>query len=86
MRVRRVAVTDRFVEDGESVVLVDHAVIRLSALPTAILEAIATWTEVDDLAAMLERQFGPPPDGGDSSAATERTLRELHERGLIERD
>ena len=86
MKVRRAAMTDRFVDDGESVVLVDHMVVRLSALPTAILESAATWTEVADLAAMLERQFGPPPDGLDAVAAAERTVRELRDQGLIECD
>jgi hypothetical protein len=86
MRVRRTPVTDRFVDDDESVVLVDHVVVRLSALPTAILEAAEKWTEVTDLAAMLERQFGSPSDDEDALAATERTLRELQDNGLIERD
>ena len=86
MRVRRVPVTDRIVDGDESVVLVGHTVVHLSALPTAILDAAADWTEITDLAATLETQFGPPPDDASSVAATERSVHDLRDQGLIDCD
>ena len=86
MRVRRQPVSDRVVDGDESVVLVDHTVIHLSAIPTAILAATDGWTDITDLAATLESEFGPPPDESDSVAATERTVLDLQDLGLIECD
>lgn len=85
MRVRRSAVSDRLVFGDESVVLIGDVVVHLSELPTAVLETITEWTDVDDVMAMLEQRFGPPPDSS-SFAATEATLRELEALGLVDRD
>ena len=84
MRVRRLPVTDRIVDGDESVVLVGHTVVHLSALPTAILDAAADWTEITALAATLETQFGPPPADASSVAAIERTVHDLRDQGLID--
>ncbi len=70
MRFRRAEVVDRLVVGDECVVLMDNLVVHLSAVPTAILEQIADWTEVTDIAAQLETHFGPPPDGAVTLSAS----------------
>jgi hypothetical protein len=83
MKIRAAPVTDQFRHEDECVVLVDHMVVHLSALPTAILELAADWIELAALGLELERRFGPAPDG--TETAMERAVLELHEQGLVER-
>ena len=73
------------VRDGESVVLVDREVIRLSALATHLLDSLPGWTEIDDLTATLLAAFGDPPEGVDPRAATEAAVSTLAGQRLVER-
>lgn len=84
MRARRVPVQDEVVRDGESVVLLDRQVIRLSALGTTLLELCGQWRGVGELAAELAERFGAPPEGADATAMTEAALRALHQQGLVD--
>jgi hypothetical protein len=84
VKVRRTAVTDSFVFEDESVVLVDHLVVHLSEIPTAILKMAAEWTELTDVADILVNRFGSAPH--DHLAATQRVVQELQNQGLVECD
>ena len=85
MRVRRLPVADRVDRDGESVVLVDREVVRLSAVATALLDACPDWTEEERLVAVLVERFGPPPGGEDPVLLVDRALATLTVHRLVER-
>lgn len=85
MRARRLPVADRVDRDGESVVLVGHEVVRLSALATALLDACAEWTEEERLVSLLVDRFGAPPGGGDPAVLVSGALTTLATHGLVER-
>ena len=84
MRARRVPVQDEVIRDGESVVLLDRQVIRLSAIGTTLLELTGDWRELDELTLDLTDRFGQPPEGFDATAMTEEALQALNGQGLVE--
>jgi hypothetical protein len=84
MRARRVPVQDEVVRDGESVVLLDRQVIRLSAIGTTLLELTGEWRDLDELTVDLTDRFGHPPEGHSATAMAEAALQALAEQGLVE--
>jgi hypothetical protein len=84
VKARRLPVADRVERDGESVVLVDRQVVRLSELATALLELCAEWATPHELAGGLLDRVGEPPAGVDPVVAVESALRALHDEGLVE--
>ena len=68
MIVRRGALTDHYVEDERSVVMVDESVLGLSPIATAILEAVPDGVDVGlpTVTQHVVATFGPP-DGPDSA-------------------
>jgi hypothetical protein len=86
VRVRRLPVTDRVDRAGESVVLVGHEVVRLSALATLLVDRCEGWTDVGVLAEHLVAEVGPPPDGEDARQLAESAIVALVAHGLLERD
>ena len=84
MKARRLPVADRVERDGESVVLVDRQVVRLSTLATALLELCRDWATAPELARGLLDRVGEPPDGVDPVVATESALATLRDQGLVE--
>lgn len=85
MKVKASVVHDQIVVSGESIVLLDGEVIRLSELATTILAETNEWCDVGELAVRLERRFGPAPDGVGTLSATQSALRDLEQNGLIVR-
>lgn len=75
---------DFYVRDDESVAMAGTNVVRLTALSTAIVEACREWTRLDDLAAALSEQFGPPPGVTDAVTTTVAAVRELADLGILE--
>lgn len=63
-RVRTVVAHDELHREGESLVLVDGQVQRVSALGTVVRESAREALTVAELAEVLEEEFGPPPQGG----------------------
>ncbi len=86
MKVRRGAIADQVVLDGESVVLVGHTLLRLSPLPTAILEHTNTWVETADLVGSVTAALSSPPDNIDPVVVIERVIAELLDEGVLEHD
>jgi hypothetical protein len=77
--VRRGALTDHFVEDDRSVVMVDESVLGLSPIATAILEAVPVGTEVS-LQALTDHVvaiFGPPDHSQSASSLTRQQVWDL---------
>lgn len=81
---RAVPAHDELRRDGESLVLVDGRVQRVSALGTAIRSLAAQPVGEDVLARALEAQFGPPPED-DLLTLTRTALADLVSAGLLER-
>ena len=86
MRVRRLPVTDRVDRDGESLVLVGHTVVRLSALATVLVDRCEAWTGLDGLTDQVVAELGAPPGGTDPRQAVESAADALVAQGLLERD
>lgn len=85
MRVRRLPVTDVYVEGDEAVVFVGGNVVALSALATTALLAIdERGSDSATIAARLVHRFGAPPEGVDALEMAESTLRALAEQSIIE--
>ena len=84
MRARRLRPRDEVVIEGESVVLVDRQVLRISALGTSILAFCENWKDVDELTSALVEEFGSPPGGSDPLLTTVSSLEDLKEQGLVE--
>ena len=81
MIVRRGVLTDHYVEDERSVVMVDESVLGLSPVATAILEAVPEGVDVG-LATVTQHvvaTFGPPA-GTDLSGGAHRAA-DLGPRG-----
>ena len=85
MRVRRLPVTDEYLEDAEAAVFVDGKVVVLSRLATYLLGLLASgWTELAALAEALVEEFGDPPSGQSATAATLDALHTLEAEGIVE--
>ncbi|MGF9759614.1 nucleotidyltransferase family protein [Microvirga sp. 0TCS3.31] len=79
MIVRRGVLTDHYVEDERSVVMVDESVLGLSPVATAILEAVPEGVEVG-LATVTQHvvaTFGPPAGTESAEALTEQQIWDL---------
>lgn len=75
---------DELHRHGESLVLLDGMVQRISALGTVVRAHAVEPATVEALAAALEEEFGAPPE--DSTVEmTQRSLDALVEAGLLER-
>ena len=81
---RRVSGHDELHHDGESLVLIDGEVKRISALGTVLREVAREPHTLDELAAALAEEFGAPPEG-DAVEVTRQALDVLVEAGLMER-
>jgi hypothetical protein len=84
-RARRLPVVDEYVEDARAAVYAGNGeVVALSELATGAWVALHdSWTSLADLASALVVEFGEP-EGMDALTATEATVRELAEHGLVE--
>ena len=83
MKVRRRPATDVLVRDGETAVLVDGTVLRLSELSGKLYAACSTEKTSAELSQSLEAAFGAPPDLP-LLEATERVIQELLGHGVLE--
>ena len=85
MRVQRVPADDLLVRDGETAVLLDGMVVRLSELSAAIYDLTGDMVEVGRLARELEARFGAP-EGSTSREATDHAVAELLRHGVLRSD
>ena len=85
MRVQRVPADDLLVRDGETAVLLDGMVVRLSELSAAIYDLTGDMVEVGRLARELEARFGAP-EGSTSMEATGHAVAELLRHGVLRSD
>lgn len=87
-RVRRAAVRDEYVEDGEMSVLVEGRVLALSAMATLLLEVVgeagSEGMTVADLEVHLDNEVGAPEDMSVSEALAP-LLDDMVANGLLER-
>lgn len=81
-RVRTVPAHDELHRDGESLVLVDGQVQRVSLLGTMIRELADEGIGVEELAGVLEARFGAPADGS-TLDLTRAAVRALVDAGLL---
>lgn len=84
MTYRSVPGHDELHRHGESLVLLDGMVQRVSALGTAVRARAVEPVTVEAVAAALEEEFGAPPEDG-TVEMTQRSLDVLVEAGLLER-
>ena len=79
MIVRRGALTDHYVEDERSVVMVDESVLGLSPVATAILEAVPEGVDVGlpTVTQHVVATFGPPAGTESAEALTEQQIWDL---------
>jgi hypothetical protein len=82
--VRTVVGHDELHRDGESLVLLDGRVHRVSALGTLVRERASGPVTLEELAAALEAAFGPPPEGTVLDL-TRQAVDTLLAAGLLER-
>lgn len=85
MRVQRVPADDMLVRDGETAVLVDGVVVRLSELSAVIYDLTEDLVDVRHLARELEARFGAP-EGLTSEEATGHAVTELLRHGVLTSD
>lgn len=82
-RYARRPVLDVLTADGEALVLLaDSRVARLSPIGAACFELLAQPATVTELAAELERRFGPPTEGS-TVQAVQAVIDELVTAGLV---
>lgn len=79
MIVRRGGLTDHYVEDERSVVMVDESVLGLSPIATAILEAVPEGVDVGlpTVTQHVVATFGPPAGTESAEALTEQQVWDL---------
>lgn len=82
-RVRTVPAHDELHEEGESLVLLDGQVRRVSPLGTVIRAHASRGASVDELAGVLEETFGGP-DEGTALELTRAAVETLLAEGLLE--
>lgn len=83
MSVRTVVAHDELHRDGESLVLLDGQVHRVSALGTMIRERAGGPITLEELAGALEEAFGAPPEGT-ALELTRQAVDALVAVGLVE--
>lgn len=76
--IERGAIVDLLVRDGESLVLTESQCLRLTEVPTAILEFLVRPRTRAELEGHVASEFGPPPEG-----RLDELLAELAEQGLV---
>lgn len=81
--VRTVPAHDELHRDGESLVLLDGQVQRVSALGTVVRATAHEGLSVTELADVLTAEFGPPPDG-DTLGTTVQVVATLLSVGLLD--
>jgi len=82
-RYTRREVLDVLPADGEALVLLANSrLARLSPIGWACYEALEVPATLGDLAAELERRFGPPPEG-DALTAVTAVVEELVRAGVL---
>jgi hypothetical protein len=69
--------------DGETAVLVDEAVVRLSEISSAIYDLCVTTVDVTTVAARLHEQFGEPADAT-MLDATNAAIAEMIAAGVLD--
>lgn len=82
MRVERQPVTDEITLGEETVVMVNHQVVLLSPMASAVLRYLDSPCDVEVLAEALLAVFGNP-DERDPVAATQELLENLEAAGLV---
>lgn len=80
--VRSVPAHDELHHEGESLVLMDGEVRRVSPIGTTIRTLAADGIAVEDLARALEEEYGIPPEG-EVLELTRRAVSDLLEAGLL---
>lgn len=83
VEVRRVAVDDELLVDGELVVLRGQDVLVLSEVATGALDHLGShdWTSLASLTDAVEARFGLPEEGAE---AVFTLVSDLSEAGLVE--
>jgi hypothetical protein len=82
MRVRRAGLIDVLTRDGETAVLVDGHILRLSALGAAVLELTEDWVDIEVLAGELGDRFGAPA-GRTPREATVDAIADMVRNGVL---
>ena len=80
---RRRPPADVLVRDGETAVLVDGTIVRLSELSSTLYAECSTEKSSTELSRSLEAAFGPPHDVS-ALEATERAITEMVAHGVLE--
>ena len=83
MKVRRRPAADVLVRDGETAILVDSTIVRLSELSTLLYAECSTEKTSAQLSRSLETEFGAPPDLP-ALEATEQVIEEMVAHGVLE--
>jgi hypothetical protein len=83
VRVRAVVAHDELHRGGESLVLLDGQLHRVSALGTLLRERACGPVTLEELAATLEEAFGTPPEGT-ALTLTRQAVETLVAAGLLE--
>lgn len=74
-------IADVFAWGDESIVLLDARCLRLNQVAAAIVAALDQPRSIDEIAEILEAQFGPAPDG--TEAAVRHHVSLLVEFGAV---
>lgn len=82
-RVRTVPAHDELHQDGESLVLLDGRLRRVSPVGTAIRGYAMDGADLDELARVLDELFGTP-EHGDLAGLTRAAVAALLAEGLLE--
>lgn len=83
--VRRIEPVDVLTRDQQTLVLYERGVVQLGPIGAAIFRRTAsTPLSVRDLAAALEAEFGPTPEGS-TSDATRTAVDDLVRQGVLAR-
>ncbi|HQE32933.1 MAG TPA: hypothetical protein PLG38_13055 [Propionibacteriaceae bacterium] len=82
MKVQRLEATDVLTRAGETAVLIDGVVLRLSEISAEIYALTEHLVEVSRLATDLESRFGAP-EGTTTRQATDAAVAELIHHGLL---
>ena len=76
--IERGGIVDLLVRDGESLVLTESQCLRLTEVPTTILEFLVRPRTRAELEGHVASKFGPPPDG-----RLGELLHEMASQGLV---
>jgi hypothetical protein len=82
VKVQRRRVTDKLTRDGQTALLVDGLLVRLSELSALVYDLTDEPVEVGRLAHALEAHFGAP-EGRTSFDATQDAVAELVRHGIL---